>query len=349
MPKPLHFSMTFSVPERVRIVGIIASNGERSPLAAILQRRLSMDELARIQTFIKVVQAGSFSAAARNESSTSSVARQVKSLEDDVGVRLLNRSTRSLSLTEPGHLFYERVCAIARDLDNATLEAKSFQESVRGELRVSLRISAGTTIIVPALPRLLSQYPELSIDITLTDERRDLIANKIDVAVWMGDMPDSEIVARRLSPSQRIVCATPAYFERHGLPQKPDDLLQHNCLLFNARSYGNKWIFSKDGQTEDVDVKGNLRTENGLVLISAALADLGVIVVNEWTVRSFISQGRLIKILADYAVNPTVGGTELYAVYPSSRGLSRKVRAFVDFLVPLFNDQNSLDSGTNVP
>src|SRR5437867_13070114 len=131
-----------------------------------------MDEFARIQTFIRVVEAGSFSAAARHELSTSSLARQVKSLEDELGVRLLNRSTRSLSLTEPGQRFYERACAIMKDLHNAKSDAKSFQESVKGALKVSLRISAGTTIIVPALPTFVAQYPDVTLDLSLTDERR---------------------------------------------------------------------------------------------------------------------------------------------------------------------------------
>src|SRR5205085_2379315 len=137
----------------------------------------TMDDFTRIRTFMKVVQAGSFSAAARDVSSTSSVARQVKSLEDELGVRLLNRSTRSLSLTDAGRRFHERVTAIANDLDNATSEARSLQEEVKGLLRVSLRITAGTTIVVPALPRLLARYPELQLEITLADDRRDLIAN----------------------------------------------------------------------------------------------------------------------------------------------------------------------------
>jgi DNA-binding transcriptional LysR family regulator len=295
-----------------------------------------LDEFTRIQTFIRVVEAGSFSAAARDLSSISSVARQVKALEDELGVRLLNRSTRSLSLTEPGRRFYERACAIANDLGNAKSEVKSFQDTVKGVLRVSIRVSAGTTMIVPALPAFMAQYPELTIDLTLSDERRDLVANNIDVAVWMGHLPDSEIVARRLSPSQRIVCGASGYFERHGVPRTPEDLRQHNCLLYTARSYGTRWAFTRDGRQDEIDVRGSLRTDNALVLLSAAVSGLGLIVVHEWTVRSQIAQGNLVRVLDDYTVNPRPGDAELYAVYASSRGLSRKVRVFVDFLVDLF-------------
>lgn len=295
-----------------------------------------MEELARIQTFLKVVQTGSFSAAARDVSSISSVVRQVKSLEDEVGARLLNRSTRSLSLTEPGRRFYERATKIVTDLDNAKSEAKSLHDGVTGLLRVTARISAGTTTIVPALPRFLAQYPELGIDLTLTDERRDLIAHNIDVAIWLGHLPDSEIVARRLSPSQRVVCGSPAYFERHGVPRRPEDLREHNCLLFSAGSYGNTWGFGQGEQQQMITVSGNLCSDNGLVLLSAAEAGMGVVVVHDWMVRSVIAQGALVRVLEDYVVTPRAGDAELYAVYASSRGLPRKVRVFVDFLVDMF-------------
>jgi DNA-binding transcriptional LysR family regulator len=302
---------------------------------------VQMDDFTRIETFIKVAEVGSFSAAARcTDSSISSVARQVQSLEEELGIRLLNRSTRSLSLTEPGRMFYDRACAIARDLSNAKSEATSFQESVKGVLRILLRVSTGTTIIVPALPKLLAQYPELSFDISLTDERLDLVANNIDVAVWMGHIPDSEIVARRLSPSQRIVCGSPKYFEQKGVPERPDDLERHNCLLYTARSYSNVWGFAQNDARQEIKVQGNLRSDNGSVLLSAALADLGVIMVHEWMVRAPISRGRLVRVLSDYSVSPKAGDAELYAVYPSSRGLSRKVRIFIDFLVELFKGQD---------
>jgi len=299
-----------------------------------------MDDFTRIETFIKVAEVGSFSAAARcTDSSISSVARQVQSLEEELGIRLLNRSTRSLSLTEPGRMFYDRACAIARDLSNAKSEATSFQDSVKGVLRILLRVSTGTTI-VPALPRLLAQYPELSFDISLTDERLDLVANNIDVAVWMGHIPDAEIVARRLSPSQRIVCASPKYFAQKGLPERPEELEGHNCLLYSARSYSNVWGFAKNDDRQEIKVRGNLRSDNGSVLLSAALADLGIIMVHEWMVRTPLTDGKLVRVLSDYSVSPKAGDAELYAVYPSSRGLSRKVRIFIDFLVELFHGQD---------
>jgi len=306
-----------------------------------------MDELARIQTFIRVVEAGSFSAAARGVSSISSVARQVKSLEDELGVRLLNRSTRSLSLTEPGRQFYERACKIASDLMQAKMEAQSYKETVKGMLRVSLRVSAGSTAIIPALPRFLEQHPDLCLDISLTDDRDDLIAQSIDVAVWIGAIPDSNLVARRLSPPKRVVCASPAYFERHGRPRVPAELQRHNCLIYTHRPEHDSWHFSKDGADEEVEVKSNLRTDNGTALLSAGLAGLGLFVVHEWMVKRLIEEGRLQRVLEDYTVRPNPGDAALSVVYPSSRGMSLKVRVFVDFLVELFSDTGKPPSSPN--
>lgn len=294
-----------------------------------------MDDFTCIRTFIKVVEARSFSGAAR-DTSVSAVARQVKSLEDHLGVRLLNRNTRSLSLTEAGRRFFERVTSISNDLESAVSEAKSLQAEVKGLLRVSLRVAAGTTVVVPALPRLLAQYPDLCLEILLTDERQDLIANNIDVAVWLGHLPDSHIVARRLSPSQRIVCGTPAYFEKHGVPRTPDDLRRHNCLLYTAATFSSRWAFSREDEHVDVEARGSIRTDNGLVLLASALADVGIIVVHEWMVRSLIVEGRLAKVLTEYKVNPRPGDADLFVVWPSSQGMSRKVRAFVDFLLETF-------------
>ncbi|NDZ18793.1 LysR family transcriptional regulator [Variovorax sp. WS11] len=294
-----------------------------------------MDEFTCIRTFIKVVEAGSFSSAA-GETSVSAVARQVKSLEEELGVRLLNRNTRGLSPTDAGRRFYERVTGISNDLENAVSEARSLQEEVKGLLRVSLRVAMGTTVVVPELPKLLAQYPELCLEIQLTDERQDLIANNIDVAVWLGHLPDSHIVARRLSRSQRIVCGTQAYFERHGVPHIPQDLPQHNCLLYTAATFGTRWSFTKEGEYVEVEARGSIRTDNGLILLSSALADIGIIVVHEWMVRQHLAERRLVKVLTDYKVNPRPGDADLYAVWPSSRGMSRKVRAFVDFLLEAF-------------
>lgn len=297
-----------------------------------------MDDFTRIRTFIKVVQAGSFSAAASDEKSVSAVARQVKALEDELGVRLFNRNTRKVALTDTGRRFFERVTMISNELNSAKAEAVSEHESVKGLLRFSARTTAGTTVVVPALPKFFAQYPEIELEITLTDERRDLIANHIDVALWIGELPDAEIVARRLSPTRRAICCAPDYVKRCGMPRTPKDLLQHNCIVYKGPHYSNRWSFSRDGKIEEVRVRGSVQTDNGLVLLSSGLSGIGIISGHQWMVHNHIKQGLLMTMLDEYTFLPRPGDSDLYAVFPSSRGLSRKVRAFVDFLIETFND-----------
>ena len=234
-----------------------------------------MDELTLIRTFVKVVQAGSFSAAARHTSSVSSVARQVKSLEDGLGGRLFQRNTRKLALTEVGRRLYEKGSTLINDFESLKSELKSVHEDVKGILRVSLRVSAGVNVIVPALPRFLAGNPGLVLDVVLTDERLDLITDNIDVAIWHGPMADSELVARRLSPSQRVLCASPGYIQQFGRPMTPHDLVNHHCLLFSAKAYSDVWGFTKESEYVDIQVSGPIRADNAMVLLSCALDDVG--------------------------------------------------------------------------
>jgi DNA-binding transcriptional LysR family regulator len=297
-----------------------------------------MDELTSIRTFIEVIECGSFSAAARRKNATvSSVARQVKALEDDLGVRLLNRTTRSNSLTEAGTQFYERARAVVAELSAAKRDASSYQTTAKGLLRVCLRTST-SRVIVPALPAFLESHPGLMLDVMLSDERLDLVAHNIDVAVWLGHLEDSAMVARRLMPSRRLVCASPAYLARRGIPKTPQDVARHNCLVYQGSIYQDFWRFTKGREHIDVSVNGNLRTSSSPVLVSSALAGLGLAVLQEYTVQAPLAEGKLQRVLPEYEVSPTEVDTGIYAVYPHARGVSRKTRAFIDFLVDLFRN-----------
>jgi DNA-binding transcriptional LysR family regulator len=299
-----------------------------------------MDELNALRIFIQVVDEGSLSATARrNHLAVSSIARQLKTLEDALGTRLLNKTTRQQSLTEAGALFYKKAKHIVSELDRAKRDISSFQQSVKGLLKVYLRTSAACAVILPALADFLTRNPQLTLDVTLGDERIDLIANGIDVAIFLGHLEDSSMVARRISPSQRVVCASPDYFKRHSPPLTPQALTQHNCLIYQADQYGELWHFTREKEKIDVPVAGNLHTSSAPTLLAAALSGLGLMVVQKWMVSKAIQDGQLQSVLTDYQVSPTVHDTALYAVYPHSRGLSPKARVFVDFVIELFRQQ----------
>jgi DNA-binding transcriptional LysR family regulator len=154
--------------------------------------------------------------------------------------------------------------------------------------------------------------------------------------MWLGDLPNADIVARRLSPNRRIVCASEGYLERFGIPETPQELVKHNCLVFSGAPYSGGWSFTRDGTVEKVEVKGNVRSDNAMVLLSAGIAGLGLIIVQEWMVRHHIADGRMRRVLEPWSVSPRPGDGDLYAVFPSSRGVSRNVRVFVDFLIEIF-------------
>lgn len=299
-----------------------------------------MDELSNIRSFIDVVEAGSFSAASRKLGvSVSTVARQVKALEDELSVRLLQRNTRNHFLTQAGEIFYRRVSHLSRELNAAKKEATVHNNGLSGRIRVSLRNPVATTLVIPALEKFLDQHPEITLDVIISDQRQDLIANEIDVALWLGHQEDSDFVMRQLAPSQRILCASPRYFEKYGTPQTPADLVNHNCLLFRHQSYDDVWYFSKDGIDEDIRVAGRFQTDDGLALLNAAINNLGLIMINKRTANRHLRSGELVRVFEDYDARPIKSLAPLYVVYSSRHGLSRKVRVFVDFLVKIFADE----------
>jgi DNA-binding transcriptional LysR family regulator len=305
-----------------------------------------MDELTLNRAFVKIVESGSMSAAARHlKISVTSVARQLSRLEDRLGVRLLNRTTRRQSLTEVGQLYYARLVDVLNQFNSIQREASAYQATIKGCLRVHLRISVGSEVIVPALPSFLEQHPDVTLDVTLTDERADLVALGVDVAVWLGNLEDSTLVARQLSPGRRVICASPAYLARHGRPKAPQDLSEHNCIFYRARNYDRWWRLTRDGETIAVLTSGNLQTDSSSVLLTSARKGLGLVLVQESTVRRAITKGELVRVLADYEVSSTDFDIALYAVYPNSRHVSPKTRAFVDFLVTLFRQDTLHTAG----
>lgn len=301
-----------------------------------------LDELKLDRAFVQIVKSGSMSAAARQlDTSVTSIARQLNRLESSLGVRLLNRTTRSQSLSEAGALYYQRLVELLNQMDVIKRDVASFQQGTKGRLRVHLRTSIGLQVVVPALPKFFCKNPDVTLDLTLTDERVDLVAEAIDVAMWLGNLQDSSLVARRLSPSMRVMCASPEYLKQHGEPKVPADLAKHNCLLFLARNYLNRWRLTRDEETVEIPVNGNLQTDNGAVLRTSALNGLGIVMLQRSMVQEDLNKGQLVEVMTDYEVSPTEFDTALYVVYPSSKRLSPKTRAFVDFLISLFRNQQN--------
>ena len=253
-------------------------------------------------------------------------------------MQLLHRTTRSLSLTEAGKLYRDRIGLLLDQFDAVKRQISSYQKDVKGLLRVHLRHSVGNQVIVPALPDFLAKHENIKLEVTLTDVREDLVAHGVDVAVWLGSLEDSSLIARRLSPGHRIVCCSPNYIARRGMPASPSELETHNCIVYRAKSYDSSWRFTKDGQTMAVAVSGNLESDSSAVLMTSALNGLGLVMLQEAMVRAALASGELISVFAEYQVSSTDADIALFAVYPGSKQTSPKARAFIDFLVRLFKD-----------
>ena len=293
-----------------------------------------MDRLAAVEAFVRVAEAQSFSgAAARIGSSKSAVSRLVSALEADLGVRLFHRTTRSLSLTEAGRGYFERTSRILADLQEADLAVSELQAAPRGLLRVSAPMSFGFLHLAPALPEFFREHPEVSADVTMSDRFVALIDEGFDIAVRIGVLEDSALIARRLAPIRLAICASPAYLAAHGTPRVPDDLKSHECLTNSNMAGSREWrLRSPDGHPLTVEVSGRLSCNNGDALRVAAVEGMGVIIMPTFIIGADVKAGRLVRVLQDYVP----ADIALYAVYPPTRHLSPKVRAFVDFLAARF-------------
>lgn len=307
------------------------------------QLKTQMKDLTGMAIFARVAEAKSFSAAARRLNlSKSVVSKHVSKLEKSLGARLLNRTTRRLSLTEIGAAFYEHCACMVDAAEKAELAVGRFGSAPRGTIKVNASVEFGTVHIAPALPVFLAQYPEVSIEMTLSDHFVDLAEEGYDVAIrsaWK-DEPGLNVVARELAPIGRKVCATPDYFKRHGIPQVPTDLVHHNCLIYTSSGgKGDWWRFVGPEGEISVPVSGNLRINDNEALWRAVLGGAGVALLPTFLVGEDLQRGALQGALIDY----TPVERSVYAVYLPNRHLSAKVRTFIDFLVARFGPQPPWD------
>jgi DNA-binding transcriptional LysR family regulator len=296
-----------------------------------------MQDLERMVIFARVVETRSFSEAARRMNlSKSLVSKRITQLERSVGARLLNRTTRAMSLTEAGAVFYEHCARIVEELEAAKSAVSHLHAEPRGLLRVSASVAFGTMHIAPALADFLPAHPDLQIDMEIKDRFVDLADERFDVAIRIAREPSQNLVARRLATVKRKVCATPGYFERHGVPETPQDLEGHNCLTYTSFDPEGPWRFKgPDGRMISVTASGNLRLNDDVALSEAVLKGLGIALLPTFIVGRDLQAGRLRSVLPDYVP----AERHIFAVYLPTRHVSAKVRAFIDFLVERFGPE----------
>ena len=293
-----------------------------------------MDRLAAIEAFVQVAETNSFSEAARRlRTSKSVISRQVSSLEAELGARLFHRTTRSLTLTEAGQGYFGRVGQILADLAEANLAVTQLQSAPRGTLRINAPMSFGFLHLARALPDFMARYPEVELDVSMTDRFVDLVDEGFDLAVRIAALQDSSLIARRLAPIRLVVCASPDYLKQHGTPLMPQDLRTHTCIVNSNIPSAHEWKFlGADRKPLSVKVESKIAINNGDALRVAALGGLGLTILPTFIVGRDLQAGALVSVLSDYLAQPL----GLHAVYPHARHLSPKVRAFVDFLAERF-------------
>ena len=287
-----------------------------------------------LSIFVEVVQQGSFAAAARKlDIDPSAVTRAVTSLEKDLGLRLLERTTRQLVLTEAGKVYHEKACTILQELQYAADEARDLAGRPAGVVRVTTSVTYGQAVILKLLPALREIYPALEIDLLLSDSVVDLLTERVDVAVRLRQETDTSLIGTRLAKIRYLVCASPAYLAQSGSPRMPGELAQRDCLRCSLRGYRTQWKFRDSaGSVQAVDVGGWLVVSNSLALQRVALDGLGPALLPDWLVRDDLAEGRLVDMFPDYEVTPTDFDNSVWLLYTSRFYVPRRVRAFVEFI-----------------
>ena len=292
-----------------------------------------MKNLLGMAIFARVAEAKSFSEAARRLGlSKSMVSKEVAKLERSLGARLLNRTTRKLSLTEIGAAFYEHCARMMQEAEEGELLVGRLHREPRGVLKVTAPVAFGTLHVAPALPEFLARYPDVSIDLTISDRLFDLADEGYDLAIRIAREPPPNVVARPLAPINRVVCATPGYFAKHGEPQTPEDLKGHNCLVYTHANPDLAWRFRAPDGEVTVPVRGNLTLNDDEALSQAVLGGLGISLLPTFIVGKDLQAGRLQAVLRRYVPSER----NVHALYLPNRHLSTKVRVFIDFLLERF-------------
>ncbi len=296
-----------------------------------------MDRIGDLHLFLRVLDLGSISAAARSLDLSVAVASQrLKRLEKTLGVRLIHRSTRQLRVTAEGAALAEQGRPLVEDLEALTSSLKKAAKDVSGTLRVTVPAAFGRQYISPLLPTFLARHPRLRVSIDMSDPMQDLVGEGFDLAIRIGQVQEPNLIARRLTNNRRLLCAAPTYLKRHGAPASPEDLRKHDCLLMmGAKGPRDQWVLSApDGTETTIKVHGRLESNMGEVIRDAAIAGMGISLHSTWHVCEDLLAGRLTQILPEYQLAPSA----IYAVMPPRRIMLPRVRVFIDFLVEHFGD-----------
>ena len=293
-----------------------------------------MDRFEDLQAFVTVVEAGSFTAAAeRLDIAKSAISRRVSALEERLGVQLLRRTTRSLNLTDTGQSFYEHSARILADLEEAESAVAQEHGELRGNLRVALPLSFGIRHMCEPIAEFSRRHPRVTFDLDLNDRRIDLITEGVDLAVRIGRLADSTLIARKLFEARTVVCASPAYLDRRGTPSTPEELADHDCLVYSNLADPGRWVcMDREGRKRSVDVHVAMTVSSGDFISAASAGGLGIAVQPTFIAGDAISRGELVPLLTDFDW-PT---TPAWAIYPPTRHLSYRVREFIDFLIEHF-------------
>lgn len=305
---------------------------------------MALNRLTAMEAFVRVVETGSFSGAARQlHIGQPAVSKAIAQLEERLGVQLLLRSTHGLAVTEAGQNFYEHAKRAIEEADEADMAARGAGATLSGRLRVCAAVTFARLHIVPHLAEFLARQPALNVEVLLDDRNVDLIEAGIDVALRMGDLPDSALTARKIGQGKRLVIGTPSYFASNGEPVTPSDLISHQAIIYDQRGGGADWTFQRGTAKTSVTVNGRLRINAAEGIREAVLADIGLTISSEWMFAPELRSGHVKAVLRDWALPPI----DLWAVFPTGRRASAKARAFMEFVETKL--LTSLDAGGGAP
>ena len=279
-----------------------------------------------VSEFVAVAESENFTRAAEQlKLSTAQVSRQVSQLEERLSVKLLYRTTRKVTLTDEGRVFYQHCRAVLDGLQNAEDAVQNLQNKPKGKLKMTASVTYGERVILPLVSKFIKRYPEVSVEVYLTNKRVDVVDESYDLAIRIGELKDSNLMARKLSKRSSYVCASPEYIKNYGEPHSLSELSRHNCL----RGTMEHWRFTVEGKEKSIKVSGNIRYNSGYALTQAALEGIGIVQLPDYYTHAYLKQGLLVPVLEHYRIPEEA----IWAVYPQNRFLSPKVRALIDYLV----------------